>query len=652
MAALINVTSSNPTHEAPAPARPRSWWARAVRPARPVVAWVLAPRAAAGMAVPLCAGLAAGRLDLGVFAGLGAMHATLNDRVEPAGLRLLRIGGALAASATGMLIGGAVLHWRLPTAVAVLVLTAVAFVSGALSATGPRGSAAGLLLLVSTALGDGMAPPHPWWVAGPMMLAGAGLVVLLGLPYRPHAHSDPRRLQLAEVYRALGTLLKELGTSQGPAARRVLTGRLNQLQDQLPPPRPGARESARLSALRRAYEGALAATEAASGLLWARRPVPPEVAALPEQLARTLAADAPPPPLPAWHPDTPARRALADALRTAADAVAGRPADPATVVRTAPVPPPDPWRLRGRLLSRGAARYGARVALCIGVAEVLTAALPLNRSYWVPMTVAFVLKPDLGSVFLRAVSRAVGTVLGVVLTAALLSLTTERWALVGVVALCVALLPWSAAAHYGLNTMVMTPLALVLVQLGGGSGSAEVGPRVLDTVLASVIVLVFGYLLWPERAPHRIEPRLVTATETLRAYLTSVTEPPAEDARAQVWLRRTAYRALADARQEVQHGLTEPPPAGQRAEAWLPATAALERLSGAVAAYAAQLRYGGRLSEPAEVARVLAALDQLATAARRHRPPAGVATRPPGPHNPQRSALAQAATELEQLLHA
>ncbi|WP_460624933.1 FUSC family protein, partial [Kitasatospora kifunensis] len=339
------------------------------------------------------------------------------------------------------------------------------------------------------------------------------------------------------------------------------------------------------------------------------------------------------------------------ALRTAADAVAGLAGDPATAVHAAPAPPPDPWRLRARLLSRGSARYGARVALCVAVAEAVTAGLPLDRAYWVPMTVAFVLKPDLGSVFLRAVSRAVGTVLGVALTAALLSLTTEPWLLAAVAALCVALLPYSAAAHYGLNTAVMTPMALVLVQLGGQSGVAEVGPRVLDTVLASLIVLVFGYLLWPERAPHRIEPRIVTATGTLRAYLLSVTGPTLKDpAPSQVWLRRTAYRALADARQEVRHGLTEPPPAGRQAEAWLPATAALERLGGAVAAYAAQLRYGGRRPEPAEVTRVLAALEQLATAARAHRPPDGRTERPPGPHNPARSALAQAAGELEQLL--
>ncbi|WP_224285672.1 FUSC family protein, partial [Streptomyces sp. LS1784] len=252
------------------------------------------------------------------------------------------------------------------------------------------------------------------------------------------------------------------------------------------------------------------------------------------------------------------------------DTVAGRD----TRLGTAPAPPPDPWRLRARLLSRGSVRYGLRVALCIAAGSAVTANYPLSKSYWVPMTIAFVLKPDLGSVFLRAVSRSVGTVLGVAVTAALLVVTTDEWALTAMAALCVALLPYATAAHYGLNTVVMTPMALVLLQLGGQSSAAEFRPRVLDTVLASAVVLLFGYLLWPERPRHRIEPKLVDAATALRAYLDSVLR----NGNAQVWLRRAAYRSLADARREVQQGLAEPPPTGRLAERWLPATAALERL--------------------------------------------------------------------------
>lgn len=609
--------------------------------------WALLARAALGMGTPLFLGLLCGRLDLGVFAGLGAMHATMNDRVEPARLRAPRIAGALLASALGMLIGAALQHHGGSALLAGAALTAVAFASGAVSATGPRGSAAGLLLLVSASLGGGMALPHPWWAAPPMMLAGAAYVVLLGLPLRAHAahpEADPRRRALAAVYDALGGMLAALGTPQGAGSRRLLTARLNQLQDLLPHARPGRREAPYVEQLRRTYAAALAASEAATGLLWAGRPVPPEVAALPGGLARAVLGG-PQPPYPGWHPGTPALRALDAALRTAADTVAGRP----TVPSTAPAPPPDPWRLRVRLLSRGSVRYGLRVALCIAVAEAVTAGLPLSRGYWVPMTVAFVLKPDLGSVFLRAVSRSVGTVLGVAVAGALLSLTTDRWALAAVATVCVALLPYSTAAHYGLNAAVMTPMALVLVQLGGESGVSEFWPRVLDTSLASAIVLVLGYLLWPERPPHRIEPRIAAATTALRAYLGSVLADRRAPT-AEVWLRRTAYRALADARQEVRQGLAEPPPAGRLAEQWLPATAALERLSGAVAAYAAQIRYGGREPDPAEAARVYEALARLAAAAREHRPPTGLAERPETPHDPALSALGRAGHELEVLL--
>ncbi|MFJ5232448.1 FUSC family protein [Kitasatospora sp. NPDC088391] len=608
------------------------------------MAWGLTVRAALGMAVPLFAGLLGGRLDLGVFAALGAMHATMNDRVEPLRLRAPRIALALAASTGGMLIGAGLQHAGAGGLLIGVVLTAVGFAGGALSATGPRGSAAGMLLLVSASLGGGMALPHPWWAAPAMLPCGAALVLLLGVRYRTDVRTDPRTRALADAYTALGGVLAALGTPEGAAARRLLTGRLNQVQDLLPPPRPGRAEPERVRWLRRCYEAALGATEAAAGLLWAWRPVPPEVAELPVRLAAQITGG-PEPGYPDWRPDTPSRTAFDTALRAAADTVAGRPAP----LGTAAPPPPDPWRLRARLLSRGSVRYGLRVALCVAVAEAVVNGLTLSRSYWVPMTVAFVLKPDLGSVFQRAVSRVLGTVLGIAVTAVLLALTTNSWVLAVAVSGCVALLPYSTAAHYGLNTLVMTPVALILVQLGGESGAAEFWPRVLDTVLAGAIVLVFGYLLWPERPPHRIEPGIVTAATAVRAYLASVVAGRDEPV-AQVWLRRTAYRALADARRQVDLGLSEPPPAGRLAERWLPATAALERLSGAVAAYAAQLRYGGREPEPAVVERVLDSLDRLTGAARAHRPPAGRAERPTGPHDPDRSALARAADELDQLL--
>ena len=46
------------------------------------------------------------------------------------------------------------------------------------------------------------------------------------------------------------------------------------------------------------------------------------------------------------------------------------------------------------------------------MATVLSQALPLQRSYWVPLTAAVVLKPDLGSVFAHALKSGAGAVIG------------------------------------------------------------------------------------------------------------------------------------------------------------------------------------------------------------------------------------------------
>jgi uncharacterized membrane protein YccC len=57
----------------------------------------------------------------------------------------------------------------------------------------------------------------------------------------------------------------------------------------------------------------------------------------------------------------------------------------------------------------------------VGEAAVMSEVVPLQRSYWVLLTVAIVLKPDFGSVFARAVQRGLGTVVGAVAGAVLLA---------------------------------------------------------------------------------------------------------------------------------------------------------------------------------------------------------------------------------------
>jgi uncharacterized membrane protein YccC len=49
--------------------------------------------------------------------------------------------------------------------------------------------------------------------------------------------------------------------------------------------------------------------------------------------------------------------------------------------------------------------FTVRLMVSVGVAAVASQVLPLQRSYWVVLTVAIVLRPDFGSVFARALQR-------------------------------------------------------------------------------------------------------------------------------------------------------------------------------------------------------------------------------------------------------
>ena len=102
--------------------------------------------------------------------------------------------------------------------------------------------------------------------------------------------------------------------------------------------------------------------------------------------------------------------------------------------------------------------------VCIGVAGVVTEVLPLQRSYWVLLTVAIVLKPDYGSVFARALQRGIGTIVGAVAGAVLLVLIHGTWLLIPLAVLA-ALLPYGRSRNYGLFATFLTPLVVVLIDL-------------------------------------------------------------------------------------------------------------------------------------------------------------------------------------------
>ncbi|MFB6838071.1 FUSC family protein [Streptomyces sp. NPDC056361] len=599
---------------------PPAWLTAGWKPAPTPIPWAAVVRASVALAAPLAVGLAVGRPEYGALVSMGALSGVIGDTADAYRMRVFNIAVPQLFGALGVTLGTLVFGhgW-----VAVAALTLVALISGMISSIGAVASVSGLLLLLNCVVGAGLPMPGPWWKA-PLLLTLGGLFVLvltlLGWPLRRAA---PERAAVAATYRSLAELYEATGTDAYDERRQDVTASLNQSYDLILARR--TRQHGRAPNLVRMLSQLnvlIPLLEAAPAAHLRARLVGPLPAAIPaavRELAdaveegRTGTRD-----LDLPVPERPAERAVDHALRHAAAVVHKTDPDPYTVDDR--LGRPAALRVRARraaravLFSEASWRYGLRLALCIGLAQALVSLIAVPRSYWVALTVTFVMKPDFGSVFSRAVLRAAGTAVGLVLAAFVLSQVPRGWWDVPVMVVLAALIPAFSAKGYAFQTAAITPVILLLSDTLNHQGFDLVMPRLYDSLIGCAIALVAGYLLWPESWHTRIGDRLADAVADTAAYVARAFGGGAgESSRADRHrARRKLYRDLSGVRSEFQRALTEPPPTGARAAAWWPLVVAVERIVDATTAARIRVDHGAPAPDPAEVAAVERELRELA----------------------------------------
>ncbi|MET9376046.1 FUSC family protein [Streptomyces sp. NPDC003035] len=604
----------------PARLSPPPWLTAGLRPATAPIPRAAVARASIALAAPLAVGLAVDQPVYGALVSMGALSGVIGDTADAYRMRFYNIAVPQLFGALGVTLGALVFGqgW-----LAVAVLTLVALVSGMISSIGAVASVSGLLLLLNAVVGAGLPMPEPWWKA-PLLLTLGGVVVLvltlLGWPLRGGV---PERAAVAGTYRALADLFEAAGTDAYDEKRQAVTTSLNQSYDLVLARR--AREHGRAPTLVRLLAQlnvVIPLVEAAPAThLAARRfhrPPPPEIPAAVRTLADAIEEGRTGTPVLELPEATrPSEKAVDQALRHAATVV--HKAEPQPFAVDDRLGRPAALRVRARrtaravLFSEASWRYGLRLALCIGLAQALVSLIDVPRSYWVALTVTFVLKPDFGSVFSRAVLRAAGTAAGLVVAALVLAQVPRGWWDVPVMLVLAALIPAFSAKGYAFQTAAITPVILLLSDLLNRQGFDLVLPRLYDSLIGCGIALVAGYLLWPESWHSRIGDRLADAVADSAAYVNRAFCPPAqEDPAARVRARRALYRDLSAVRSEFQRALTEPPPTGTVAAAWWPLVVAVERIVDATTAARVRVDHGAPAPDPAEAEAVERQLRELA----------------------------------------
>jgi uncharacterized membrane protein YccC len=522
-------------------------------------------RNALGVALPVAVAVDLGFPSYAVVAGMGALNVAAADEMDSYRSRATRMLASTCLGATAIFLGSAIGHDR---SLAFAVAALWAFASGMLVALGTAAADIGMLSLVSLFI----------YIARPVSLeqaAWSGVVALGGgllqtalsiLPW-PLGRFGPERRALAEFYFALSSSAvappdpygPPLATQQSNAAQDALSAiarshaveseryyllvseaerirltllSLTRIGERIKREEGGADPA---SAVRRVLELSASLLQAIAGQLQ-ERPLPGSTPAWLEEIRntaitlRSLAERAPATFAPAIRDARSQADALAGQLRAAIDLA--QHATPAGESASARRETLVPWRLqlsnwlatlRANLsLDSSTCRHAVRLTLCIVIGTAIANAFSLQRSYWLAMTIALVLKPDFGSTFSRGALRLAGTYLGLLLATVLFHILSPA---LPVHVLCIGILVFVqrsvGRANYGILVVAISALIVFMLSLTGIAPKDVVAARALNTTIGGALALAI-YWVWPTRERTQVPQALASMLDAFRLYFQGV----------------------------------------------------------------------------------------------------------------------------------
>ncbi len=533
---------------------------------RPDAPWVVALRNAAGVTLPLLVGWRTGYMGVGIWLSLGALVVMFSDQPGPYRERLAHIAfaslGASLAAWAGFVLG---VHREVMIALALLV----GFGGGLLVQFGLAASRIGMTgMILLVIAGASPMSLRPATTDAALILAGGLLQALFAVAAWPLGRYRPERTVLAKVYRELAQIAIEVPSAD---AAPPLSDTLLEAQTTL---LGGFRTRGRAS---EAFQVLLDAAEhlrlqlLADGAHAAWR----AQGRLPSAVADVLAAIAQ--ALEAGRDTASAGKALSalesqrDAAMTATmmstlaravrnanwagsagemRAAASARAIPSSLRADAPLA-----QLRATLTLESAAfRHALRMGMALAIGVALERSLGLAHGYWLPMTLAIVLRADFAATLSYGVQRAAGTVLGLLLTTFLLVFAPAVLAKILLLGLLAFAFRWFGSASYTTAVAALTGAVVILLDLAGEPAMQSMHDRLIATLLACAAALG-GYLLWPTWERSRIQASLAAMLDAYAGYLAAL---GGSDVHALIHGRTASRRARVNAMASLERLRGEP----------------------------------------------------------------------------------------------
>lgn len=161
----------------------------------------------------------------------------------------------------------------------------------------------------------------------------------------------------------------------------------------------------------------------------------------------------------------------------------------AAPVRRTPIAAQRRAHFRKTLRTLDGWQFPLRLALGLGIASGIRHMWPAHHYYWILLTVALLTQRPIEHVPVKTMQRLIGTIAGVAVAAIILISLSSYAALAVLACLLAILVPVARARSYLLYSVVVTPLILLVLDLGKPIALDLLSDRLVATLAGGAIVI-------------------------------------------------------------------------------------------------------------------------------------------------------------------
>ncbi len=230
-----------------------------------------------------------------------------------------------------------------------------------------------------------------------------------------------------------------------------------------------------------------------------------------------------------------------------------------------PLPPGNGWLkdLWLNLTPQSATfRYSLRYACCMAVGYQLGLLLNVENSYWIMMTISIVMQSDYVSTQSKALHRAIGTLIGLLVSVIIISQSPPHWLTLLLISVVTPFFYAFIRTNYAVAAAGITVFVMLEYQILRHAGLGFILPRLWDTLIGCGLAIIANLILWPQWQSNRLREQirltLLSLEQFMEALLCSYASSEADQEDALEKQRLLSYQAQNELVTRYQQALREP----------------------------------------------------------------------------------------------